>query len=135
MSAREDLYRLIEGRSEASGYARFQVREVCRRHVEETPLVESGREEVGRAIRSCAALTAAIGARVNPIFMREVIRLFEELHEVHAGQHPDLDQNAALTLNNKPDLLDRLQEQINHAITELLAHTEPFARAGEKVSA
>jgi hypothetical protein len=67
--------------------------------------------------------------------MREVIRLFEELHEVHAGNHPDIDRNAALTVNNVPDLIDGLQEQINAAIGELLDHTEPFARTGEKVPA
>ena len=116
-------------------HARWLVRRVCSRHVEETPAVESAREEIGRAIRSCAALTASLGARVNPIFMREVIRLFEELHEVHAGNHPDIERNAALTINNVPDLIDALQGQINAAIGELLDHTEPFARTGEKVPA
>ena len=116
-------------------HARWLVRRVCSRHVEETPAVESAREEVGRAIRSCAALTASLGARVNPIFMREVIRLFEELHEVHAGNHPDIDRNAALTVNNVPGLIEELNRQINAAIGELLDHTEPFARTGEKVPA
>lgn len=117
-------------------HERWLIRRICSQHVEETPANESAREGTRRAIRSCAALTAAIGVRVNPIFMHEVIRLFAELHKVHAGTHPDLDQNAALTINNKPDMIDRLQEQINAAITELLAHTEPFTiREEDKVSA
>jgi ABC-type transporter Mla subunit MlaD len=117
-------------------HARWLVRRVCAGFVEETPAGETAREEVGRAIRSCAALTASLGARVNPIFMREVIRLFEELHEVHAGTHPEIKQNAALTVNNAPDLIDGLQDQINTAISELLAHTEPMNRRIEdKVSA
>ena len=107
-------------------HAAWLVRRVCGRHVEEAPLNESGGEYVARSIRSCAALTATLGARVNPIFMHEVIRLMSELHEVHAGTHHGLDQNAALTVNNAPDLIDRLQQQISGAVNELLAHTEPL---------
>ena len=107
-------------------HAAWLVRRVCGRHVEEAPLNETGGEYVARSIRSCAALTATLGARVNPIFMHEVIRLLEELHEVHAGIHADLRQNAALTVNNAPDLIDRLQQQISAAVNELLAHTEPL---------
>jgi predicted Rossmann fold nucleotide-binding protein DprA/Smf involved in DNA uptake len=107
-------------------HARYLIRRVCAQHVEETPLNESPREEISRAIRSCAALTASLGARVNPIFMREVIRIFEELHTVHTGTHDLINQNAALTINNVPDLIDRYQAQINKAITELLEHTEPL---------
>jgi len=107
-------------------HAAWLVRRVCAQHVEEAPLNETGGEYVARSIRSCAALTATLGTRVNPIFMHEVIRLLEELHTVHAGTHADLDQNAALTVNNAPDLIDRLQQQISAAVSELLAHTEPL---------
>jgi hypothetical protein len=117
-------------------HARWLVRRVCAQFVEEATAGETPREEVGRAIRSCAALAASLGARVNPIFMHEVIRLFEELHEVHTGNHPDIVTNAALTINNVPDLIDGLQAQINAAISELLLHTEPMTRRAEdKVSA
>jgi len=112
-------------------HAAWLVRRVCGKHVEEAPLNETGGEYVARSIRSCAALTASLGARVNPIFMHEVIRLLEELHEVHAGTHADLRQNAALTVNNAPDLIDRLQQQISGAVQELLAHTEPLTRRAE----
>ena len=112
-------------------HAAWLVRHVCGKHVEEAPLNETGGEYVARAIRSCAALTASLGARVNPIFMHEVIRLLEELHEVHAGTHADLQQNQALTVNNAPDLIDRLQVQISGAVSELLAHTEPLTRRAE----
>ena len=116
----------------ASGmHAAWLVRRVCGKHVEDAPLNETGGEYVARSIRSCAALTATLGARVNPIFMHEVIRLLEELHEVHAGTHADLDQNQALTVNNAPDLIDRLQQQISGAVNELLAHTEPLTRRAE----
>ena len=107
-------------------HAAWLVRRVCGKHVEEAPLNETGGEYVARSIRSCAALTASLGARVNPIFMHEVIRLLEELHEVHAGTHHDLRQNQALTVNNAPDLIDRLQVQISAAVNELLTHTEPL---------
>jgi len=117
-------------------HSAWLVRRVCGQHVEETPLVESPAQEVGRAIRSCATLTASIGARVNPIYMAEVIRLFEELHDVHTGQHDRIRQNAALTVNNVPDLIDRLQYRINQAITELLDHTEPLNhRAQDRIPA
>ena len=92
---------------------------------------ETGGEYVARSIRSCATLTATLGARVNPIFMHEVIRLLEELHEVHTGTHPDIDQNQALTVNNATDLIDRLQQQISAAVNELLTHTEPLTRRAE----
>jgi len=112
-------------------HAAWLVRHVCGRHVEDAPLNETGGEYVARSIRSCAALTASLGARVNPIFMHEVIRLLEELHTVHAGTHADLDRNQALTINNAPDLIDRLQVQISAAVNELLAHTEPLTRRAE----
>ena len=108
------------------GHAAWLVRKVCAQHVEEQPADESQIGEVLRATRSCAALTAAIGARVNPIYMDEVIRLMEELYEVKAGTHDGIDQNAALTVNNVPALEEELQRRINDAITDLLAHTEPF---------
>lgn len=114
-------------------HAAWLVRKVCAQHVEEIPADQSQIGEVMRAIRSCAALTAAIGARVNPIFMDEVIRLMEELHEVAAGTHEGIEQNAALTVNNVPALEEELQARINDAIAELLAHTEAFAR--EQVTA
>ena len=117
-------------------HARWLVRKYCSQHVTEAPLDETPGEAVGRDIRTCAALAASLHARVNPIFMREVIRLFEELHEVHAGEHHDIKQNAALTLNNVPDLIDGLQHQINKAIGELLAYTEPMtSRVEDKVPA
>jgi hypothetical protein len=112
-------------------HAAWLVRLVCGRHVEEAPLNETGGEYVARSRRSCAALAASLGAKVNPIFMHEVIRLLEELHTVHAGTHPDLRQNAALTVNNAPDLIDYLQRKISGAVHELLAHTEPLTRRAE----
>jgi len=112
-------------------HAAWLVRRVCGKHVEEAPLNETGGQYVARSIRSCATLTATLGARVNPIFMHEVIRLLEELHEVHAGTHADLRQNAALTVNNAPDLIDSLQQQISAAVSDLLAHTEPLTRRAE----
>lgn len=112
-------------------HAAWLVRRVCGQYVEETPADESPAQEVGRAIRANAALTAAIGARVNPIYMQEVIRLFEELHTVHTGAHEQIRQNAALTVNNVPDLIDAINRQINQAIGELLAHTEPLNRRAE----
>ncbi len=114
-------------------HASWLVRRYCSQFVEETPAVESAAQHVGRAIRTNASLTASIGARVNPIFMREVIRLFEELHEVHTGEHPDIEQNQALTVNNVPDLVDTLQASISAAVADLLNHTEPLTRAEDKV--
>lgn len=112
----------------SSSHAAWLVRRVCAQHVEEAPLNESGAEYVARSRRSCAALAASLGARVNPIFMHEVIRLLEELFEVHAGTHEAIEQNAALTVNNVPDLIDQLQQQISKAVDELLTHTEPIAQ-------
>lgn len=108
------------------GHAAWLVRKVCAQHVEEQPADQSQIGEVLRATRSCAALSAAIGARVNPIYMDEVLRLMEELFEVKAGTHEGIQQNAALTVNNVPELEGELQGRINTAITDLLAHTEAF---------
>lgn len=109
-----------------AGHAAWLVRKVCAQHIEEQPADQSQVGEVMRAIRSCAALSAAIGARVNPIYMDEVLRLMAELHEVKAGTHEGIEQNRALTVNNVPALEDELQARINDAITDLLAHTEAF---------
>jgi hypothetical protein len=112
-------------------HARWLVRTYCGKHIDETPKGEPSMDWIARALRTEAALNAALKARVNRINFNEVVSTLEELREVHAGTHPDIEQNAALTINNVPDLLDSLQAQVNATIGDLLAHTEPMTRRAE----
>lgn len=105
-------------------HARFLVRTYCGRHIDETPAVEEPVEWIGRAMRTEAALNAALCARVNRIHFNQVICALEELRSVHAGTHPDIVQNATLTINNVPELLETLNTEVNEHITELLTHAE-----------
>jgi len=116
-------------------HARWLVREYCGRHINDTPARETSHQWIARATRTEAALNAALRARVNRIHFNEVISTLEEIREVHAGKHPDIEQNATLTIDNVPKMLEDLNITLNDSITELLACAEPFARAEEKVSA
>ena len=116
-------------------HACWLVREHGRRHIEDTPAVETDHEWIARAIRTEAALNAALGARVNRIHLREVISTLQELHSVHDGTHPDIDQNQTLTINNVPKMLEDIHIAISNQIAELLQSAEPLTRAEDKVMA
>ena len=111
------------------------VRWFCGQHVRETPWDENPHRWYERATRTEAALNSVLRGRVNRHHMNEVITTMEELESVDAGTHPELDQNRTLTINNKPDLLDRLQAQLTREVAELLAHVEPMVASKEKVNA
>lgn len=117
-------------------HARWLVRTYCGRHVTETAANESSGEWIARARRTQAALTAALGARVNGADMNQLITDLEELESVQCGTHPDLRVNAAYTVDNTDELTDLIQAQINATITGLLASVEPMNnRAQDKVMA
>lgn len=117
-----------------SMHARWLVRWFCERHVEETPAAETSTEWIVRAQRTQTALNAALGARVNQADMFEVITTLEELQSVECGTHPDIKQNAALTINNVPALTEALNFRLTDEVTDLLAHTEPLPRKKEKAT-
>ncbi len=112
-------------------HARWLVREYCGRHIDDTPAVETSREWIARATRTEAALNAALEAKVNRIHFNEVISTLEELRSVHAGTHPGIEQNQALTINNVPKMLEDINIILNEQIGELLAHAEPMNRRAE----
>lgn len=111
------------------------VRWFCGQHVRETPFDEQPLQWIERAQRTEAALNATLRGRINRHYMNEVITTMEELESVECGTHPDLVQNQALTVNNKPDLLDALNAQLTREVAALLAHVEPMAATKEKVPA
>jgi len=111
------------------------VRWFCGQHVRETPWDETPHEWYARATRTEAALNSTLRARINRADMNEVITTMEELESVEAGTHQNLKQNAALTVNNKPALLEAINNRLTREIAELLASAEPMARAGVKVPA
>lgn len=116
-------------------HARYLVRTYCGRHIDDTPADESSRAWIARAIRTEAALNAALSARVNRIHFNEVVSTLEELRSVHAGTHPEIKQNQALTINNVPKMLEDINAELNEQIGELLASAEPMTRAEDKVNA
>lgn len=115
-------------------HARWLVRWFCERHVEETPAAETSTEWILRAQRTQTALNAALGARVNQTDMFEVITTLEELQSVECGTHPDIDQNATLTINNMPAIREALFLRFVREVTDLLAHAEPLPRKKEKAT-
>jgi len=120
----------------SDSHARWLVRTYCGKHIDETPKAESSHDWIARALRTEAALNAALKARVNRINFNEVIVALEELRQVHAGTHPDIDQNATLTVNSVPKMLEDLNIALNEAIGDLLARAEPMRnRAEDKVPA
>lgn len=112
-------------------HARWLVREYCGRHIDNTPAVESSHEWIARAIRTEAALNAALKAKVNRIHFNEVISTLEELRSVHAGTHPGIEQNPTLTINNVPKMLEDINVILSDQIGELLSHAEPMNRRAE----
>jgi hypothetical protein len=78
-------------------------------------------------------MNAALGARINGADLNQLITDFEELESLECGTHPDLTVNRAGTVDNTDELTDRINQQINATITELLAAAEPMSR--EKVPA
>jgi len=112
-------------------HARWLVRWFCGRHVEETDANEPAQAWIARAVRTQAALSAAIGARVNGADMNQLITDLEELESVQCGTHPDLTVNKAYTVDNADELTDRIHRQINTTIDDLLASAEPMNRRAE----
>ena len=131
MSAVDELDHLIATRPDASAYARYVVRTICQRHVDETPFDETPHEWYARATRSEAALNAILCVRINRADMNEVITTIENIQSLEAGTYAEIDQNAALTVNNVPDIADRLNARLNREIAELLTSAEPNARRAE----
>jgi len=112
-------------------HARWLVRWFCARHIEETDANEPAQAWIARAIRTQAALSAAIGARVNGADMNQLITDLEELESIQCGTHPDLTVNNAYTVDNTDELTDRIHRQINATIDALLASAEPMNRRAE----
>jgi len=119
----------------SDSHARWLIREIAQRHVAETEWNETSRSWIARARRTQAAMTAALGARVNGADLNQLITDFEELESVETGTHQDLVVNRAGTVDNTQELTDRIQSQINATVTELLQSAEPLTRAEDKVMA
>jgi hypothetical protein len=115
----------------SSMHSRWLVRWFCARHVEETEAHEPVQAWIARAMRTQAALSAAIGLRVNGADMNQLITDLEELESVQCGTHQDLRVNAAYTIDNTDELTDRINRQINNTIDALLASAEPMTRRAE----
>lgn len=117
----------------SDSHARWLVRWYAQQHVNETEWDESTGAWIARARRTQAAMNAALGARINGADLNQLITDFEELESLECGTHPDLVVNNAGTVDNTQELTDRINQQINDTITELLVSAEPMSR--EKVPA
>ena len=94
-------------------HARWLVRHYAQQHVTETEARETPAAWIERAIRTHAALNAALGVRINRADLNQLITDFEELESLECGTHPDLVVNNAGTVDNTGELTDRINAQID----------------------
>jgi len=112
-------------------HARWLIREIAQRHVAETEWNETSRSWIARARRTQAAMTAAIGAKVNGADLNQLITDYEELESVETGTHQDLTVNRAGTVDNTAELTERINAQISATVNWLMEHAEPLTRRAE----
>lgn len=92
--------------------ARRIIREMCAQFIEDEPArSESVMAELDRLEQLEDNITAAIGADIRHGSLADTLTTLDSIQSVECGTHPDLDQNQALTVNNKPELLERLERQ------------------------
>jgi hypothetical protein len=93
--------------------ARQIIREMCSQFIEDEPArSESVMAELDRLEQLEDDITAKIGADIRHGSLADTLTTLDGIQSVECGTHPDLVQNAALTINTAPDILDRLESQL-----------------------
>jgi hypothetical protein len=94
-------------------HAREIILSMCRQFIDDEPARGESLLDVERRTTQLEwDLTASIGASIRPDSLEDLLATLGEIQSVECGTHPELDQNAALTINTAPDLTDRLNERL-----------------------
>lgn len=104
--------------------ARATLLSQCRQHVEDTPWDEPGHVWDQRTERLAKFLDVLLGTDISEKAMydlRELLTTLEELQSLDAGTHYRIVMNTALTIDNRPDLRDELNQVLNDNVTEVLS--------------
>lgn len=103
--------------------ARSIILSQCRQFVEETTWDEPGHIWDQRVEKLAKYLDHETGADVSAkaiADLRELVTTLEEIQSVDAGTHYRIRLNQALTIDNRPDLLDELHTLARTNVSELL---------------
>lgn len=95
----------------------------ARQFIEDTPWDEPGHVWDRRLEHLAKFLDNETGADINEkatADLRELITTLEEIQSVDAGTHPEITLNASRTIDNRPDLHDRLGRILSDNLNELL---------------
>lgn len=103
--------------------ARATILDQCRQFIEDTAWDEPGHVWDQRTETLAHELQHLTGADIPAAMgdLRELITTLEEIQSVDAGTHPDINYNASLTIDNRPDILDHLNQTLRDNMAELLS--------------
>jgi|GEM_PF-4786838 len=103
-------------------HAKAVILEQCRQFIEDTTWDEPGHVWDQRAEALAAELQHHTGADIPAAIsdLRELLTTLEEIQSVDAGTHYRIVLNQALTIDNRPDLLDELAVTLRDNVAELL---------------
>ena len=118
-------------------HARQVILSQCRQFVEDTPAREPGHDWDARLENLAKHLTAETGADIENATadLRELITTLEELQSVDTGTHYRIVLNAALTIDNRPDLRDELNRDLNDELAMVLQLAAFRPAKAQKVAA
>lgn len=103
--------------------ARIMVQALVRSFVDQTLVEESSHEWVVRARRTQDMLGRILGVTPSHFDIEELVTSYEELESVEAGTHPDIQRNAAYTVDNTLAFTEHLLGRINQETTALLTNS------------
>lgn len=110
--------------------ARHIITSMCRQFIEDEPARgESALDEERRTAQLEWDISAAIGASIRPGSLEDTLTTLAGVQSVECGTHPDVVQNAALTVNTAPDVMDRLNDQLREELYFVLQAAEGFIPA------
>ncbi|MCO4257353.1 hypothetical protein [Pseudarthrobacter cellobiosi] len=104
-------------------HARAVILSQCRQFIEDTTWDEPGTVWDRRVENLAKMLDAETGADISQkaiADLRELVTTLEEIQSVDAGTHHRIVMNTALTIDNRPDLRDELNQTLRDNIAELL---------------
>jgi hypothetical protein len=100
--------------------ARHIVRVFCFDYADTEPANLSWWEEERAVNDLTLRLSWYVGRPLTATHVQDVLTTIDELDSVDAGTHPDIEQNNALTVDNRDWLREVLNARLNNEISEVL---------------